>query len=273
RTMRAPVCAFLICASLYLGSAKTATPPATMAMIATTIKTSTSVTPRRERLSCKRFIMLHVLGDTQWAENVRRLRLIPDGFVFMGSSSFNAVESTRFAVRAITGELIGLSFAMGWADETERVPPSVRGSIFEVSITREFVEPARAASAVICAKRVDRAAHADQRGARLANARTVALPHAQDGDRAEHAAHHQNRADSPEHEQAAQPATPFPGESDPPLAGETSRRDHHWTNSFIWINGIKMAMAMKPTTPPRSTIINGSSRLVSATTRVSTSAS
>ena len=40
------------------------------------------------------------------------------------------------------------------------------------------------------------------------------------------------------------------------------------TSSFIWMSGIKMAMAMKPTTPPSSTIISGSSKLVSATTRV-----
>jgi hypothetical protein len=147
--------------------------------------------------------MRSVLGRTRLAENVRRLGLIPDGFVFMGSSSFNAVESTRFAVRAITGELISLSFAMSRTSETERVPPSVRGSIFEVSITREFVEPAGAAPAVICAKRVDRVAHADEGGSRLANTRTVALSHAQDGNGTEHSGHDQDRPDSPEHEQAA----------------------------------------------------------------------
>jgi hypothetical protein len=108
----------------------------------------------------------------------------------MGSSSFYAVESARFAVRTVARELVGLSFAMSWTDETERVPPSVRGSIFEISITLELVEPARTAATVVCTKRVDRVAHADQRGASLTNARAVAFAHAQDGDRAEHT-HHQ----------------------------------------------------------------------------------
>src|SRR6478609_5157764 len=235
-----------------------------MAMIATTIKTSTSVTPRPARLARKRFFT---------AENVCWLKLIPDDFLFMGSSSFNAVESPRFAVRAVARELVGLSFAMSWTDETERVPPGVRGSSFEISITRELVEPARAGPAVVGTKRFDRVTHADERGASLANARAVALSHTQDRDRAEHTDHHQERAHSAEHEQAPEPPAAFPRESDPPLAGEASGRGHHWTSSFIWMSGIKMAMAMKPTTPPSNTIIRGSSKLVSATTRVSTSAS
>src|SRR3954471_18856433 len=172
RTMRAPVSAFLICASLYLGSANTATPPATIAMIATTIKTSTSVTPRRERLPNKRACMV---------ENDRRLKLIPDDFVFMGSSSFYAVESARFTVRTVARELVGFSFAMSWTDETERMPPSVRGSIFEISIARELVESARTPTAVVRTKCVDRVAHADQGCASLTNAGAVALSHAQDG--------------------------------------------------------------------------------------------
>src|SRR6478609_10692675 len=203
RTMRAPVSAFLICASLYLGSAKTATPPATMAMIATTIKTSTSVTPRLTRFACKRWRMIDTRRDTSRGKNDRGVKLIPDDFVFMGSSSFNAVESTRFAVRPITGELIGFPFAMSRADETERVPPSVRRSIFEISITRELVESARAIAAVVRAKRIDRMAHTDQRRARLADAGAVAFSHAQDGDRADHARNQQHGSDAAEHEQAA----------------------------------------------------------------------
>src|SRR4051812_21949666 len=104
----------------------------------------------------------------------------------MGSSSFYAVKSSRFAVRTVARELIGLSFAMGWTDETERMPPSVRGGFFEISITRELVEPARTATAVVCAEGVDRVAYGYQRGASLTHTRAVAFAHAQDGDRAEH---------------------------------------------------------------------------------------
>jgi hypothetical protein len=141
----------------------------------------------------------------------------------MASSSFYAVQSSRFAVRTIAGELVGFSFATGRADETERTPPSIRGSVFEISITRELVEPARTTTAVVCAKCVDRVANGDQRGSSLADARAVAFTHAQDGDRAEHADHDQDRADSPEHEQAAQPSSALPREADPSLAGEASR--------------------------------------------------
>src|SRR6478609_7264761 len=224
RTIRAPVSAFLICASLYLGKAKTATPPATMAMIATTIKTSTSVTPRRERFSRRRLCM---------TKNDRRPKLIPVDFVFMGSSSFYAVQASWFAVRTVARELIGFSFAMSWTDETERMPPSVRGSFFEISITRELIEPARTAAGVVCAESVHRATYADQRGASLTNARAVTFANTQDGDRAQHTDHQQDRADSPEHEQAAQPGAAFPREANPSLADEASGRGHHWTSSFI----------------------------------------
>jgi hypothetical protein len=151
----------------------------------------------------------------------------------MGSSSFYAVQSSRFAVRTIARELIGLSFATGWADETERMPPSVRGSVFEISITRELVEAARTITAVVCTKSVDCVANADQRGASLTDARAVAFTHTQDRDRAEHPNHDQDRTDSPEHEQAAQAGATLPREADPSLAGEASCRGHHWTNSFI----------------------------------------
>src|SRR5690606_3455264 len=49
RTTRAPVPAAVIWLSLYLGRAKTVTLPATMAMMATTMSTSTRVTPRAKR--------------------------------------------------------------------------------------------------------------------------------------------------------------------------------------------------------------------------------
>src|SRR6187402_571884 len=231
--MRAPVSAFLICASLYLGSANTATPPATMAMIATTIRTSTRVTPRSERFSRRRWRMTCALRAPRRAENDRRLKLIPVDFVFMGSSSFYAVQASGFAVRTVARELIGVSFAMSWADETERMPPSIRGSFLEISITGELVESARTAATVVCAESVHRAAYADQRGASLTNARAVAFAHAQDGDRTEHPEHHQDRSNSPEHEQAAQATTAFPRKANPSLTGEASSRGHHWTSSFI----------------------------------------
>src|SRR6187431_1077973 len=218
--MRAPVSAFLICASLYLGSANTATPPATMAMIATTIRTSTRVTPRSERFSRRRWRMTCALRAPRRAENDRRPKLIPVDFVFMGSSSFYAVQASWFAVRTVARELIGFSFAMSWTDETERMPPSVRGSFFEISITRELIEPARTAAGVVCAESVHRATYADQRGASLTNARAVTFANTQDGDRAQHTDHQQDRADSPEHEQAAQPGAAFPREANPSLADE-----------------------------------------------------
>ena len=40
----------------------------------------------------------------------------------------------------------------------------------------------------------------------------------------------------------------------------------HCTKSFIWMSGIRIENAMKPTAPPMTTIISGSSRLVSACT-------
>jgi len=46
--------------------------------------------------------------------------------------------------------------------------------------------------------------------------------------------------------------------------------DDHGPKSFIWMSGIRIAKAMKPTEPPMRTIIIGSRRLVSACTRVST---
>src|SRR3954470_17440003 len=139
----------------------------------------------------------------------------------MGSSSFNAVESTRFAVRTVAGELVSLPFAMSWADEAKRMPPSVRGSIFEISITRELVEIARTVAAVVGAKRVDRVAYADQRGASLTHARAVAFSHAQDGNRAEHREDEQDWSDAPQHQQPSEAPAPFPREANAPLAGET----------------------------------------------------
>src|SRR4051812_49014727 len=146
----------------------------------------------------------------------------------MGSSSFYAVESARFAVRTVARELVGVSLAMSRADEAERVPPSIRGSIFEISIARELVEPARTGTAVVCPKRVDCVAHADQRRPSLPNSRAVAFSHTQNRDCTEHESHDEHRPDAPEHEQAAQAATAFPGKADPPLTGEASCRGHHW---------------------------------------------
>src|SRR5450755_1088412 len=177
RTMRAPVSAFLICASLYLGSANTATPPATMAMIATTISTSTSVTPRRPRRAFRR-------ASNFVDDSCASARLNCDDFVFMGSSSFYAIEPSGLAIRTVARELVSVSLAMSRTGEPKSVPPSIGGRFLEISIRRELVEAAWTTSVIVSAVRVDGAAHADQRGAGLPHARTVAFSHSQDGDEA-----------------------------------------------------------------------------------------
>ena len=58
----------------------------------------------------------------------------------------------------------------------------------------ELVEAARAAAVVIGAVGVDRAPHADERGAGLPDAGTVAFSHAQNRDETEHAEDHAARA-------------------------------------------------------------------------------
>ena len=88
---------------------------------------------------------------------------------------------------------------------------------------------------------------------------------------------HHHRADHRAHTRAlqhAEHATTFlPGEE----YGFGSQRGQlgnlligYWTKSFIWISGIKIEKAMKPTAPPRMTMMSGSMRLVIAVTRVST---
>jgi hypothetical protein len=144
--------------------------------------------------------MTDALRDTRRAESARCAELIVDNFVFMGSSSFYAVESARFAVRTVARELVGFSFAMTWANETERVSPRVGGSIFEISIAFELVEPARTTPAIVRAKCIDGVAHGDQRGSSLTHARAMPLSHAQDGDRAEHGDDDQNWANAAEHQ-------------------------------------------------------------------------
>src|SRR6478735_6756487 len=96
-----------------------------------------------------------------------------------------------------------------------------------------------------------------------------------------HAARHQQGQDPQaerdwahlaELDETPQASAPLPGEQDPAVV--LALQDHGYsTSSFICKSGIRIAIAMKPTAPPRATIMIGSSKLVSATTRVSTSAS
>ena len=78
------------------------------------------------------------------------------------------------------------------------------------------------------------------------------------------------------HEERAQAAPPLPREKDLRLVCRLPRTGpprHCCMKSFIWMNGIRIANAMNPTVPPMKTIMSGSSKLVSAETRVSTCAS
>src|SRR5437868_3964587 len=81
-----------------------------------------------------------------------------------------------------------------------------------------------------------------------------------------------DRAHPPQHEQTPQASPPLPGKQDATVV--FALQDHGYsTSSFICSRGIRIDIAMKPTAPPSATIMIGSSKLVSATTRVSTSAS
>jgi hypothetical protein len=116
----------------------------------------------------------------------------------MGSSSFYAVESAWFTVRAVARELVSFSLAASRANEPERVAPSVRRGFFEISIRGELVEPTRATSVVIGPIGVDSAADAEQGGARLPNTGTVTFSHAQNQDSSEHPTHQEDRANAPQ---------------------------------------------------------------------------
>jgi len=125
---------------------------------------------------------------------------------------------------------------------------------------------------VIRQVRVDRSAGIENDRSSLSHACRPPLSIPDEQHETDHEAHEHRRTHSSDPQPADEAPSPFPGKEDAPVGG-TSSRSHQSTSWFIWIRGIRIAMAMNPTTPPSKTIITGSSKLVSATTLVSTSAS
>src|SRR6185436_10892820 len=100
----------------------------------------------------------------------------------------------------------------------------------------------------------------------------MVLVHADQHQRAGEPEPQGDRANAPQLDETPKASAPLPGEQNASVV--FALEDHGYsTSSFICKSGIKIDMAMNPTAPPRATIMIGSSKLVSATTRVSTSAS
>jgi hypothetical protein len=151
--------------------------------------------------------------------------------------------------------------------------PRVTGRLFEARVSvLQRGEPRRTAAIVVGHVRFNRGAHAQQRRAGAPDSRLTVLVQANQDQQGSDAQAERNGANPPHFDHAPQPAAPLPGEQD--AAVVCALEDHGYsTSSFICNSGIKIAMAMKPTAAPIATIMIGSSKLVKATTRVSTSAS
>ena len=90
--------------------------------------------------------------------------------------------------------------------------------------------------------------------------------------------HDRDRCEAAEEEDPRAPSSENPDETAPLLPRKEDsglvvaaggHGLYHSMKSFIWMSGIRIANAMKPTAPPMTIIMSGSSRLVSAWTRVS----
>src|SRR5262249_28152036 len=118
----------------------------------------------------------------------------------------------------------------------------------------------------------DRCMHDREGRARRAHSRETALarPEQEEQDN-----HRRPGDERPRAGNAAPPpeaTSPFPREEDRLVLRTSSRHDYP-AKFDIWMSGMRIEIAMKPTAPPITTIISGSRRLVSICTRVSTSES
>jgi len=98
--------------------------------------------------------------------------------------------------------------------------------------------------------------------------RRVTLTRANPEEERDDAAGEQDGAEPVQAEATQQPSSPLPREEDPPFSARPPH--HHSTNWFIWMSGMRIAIAMNPTIAPITTMMIGSSRLVSVATLVST---
>lgn len=96
----------------------------------------------------------------------------------------------------------------------------------------------------------------------------LATAHEQDEDDSED--HQQHRAQARPAKRPEEPGSPLPREEHAALAALLGHLGSYCTKSFIWMSGMRMENAMKPTAAPMTTMIKGSSRLVIAWMRVST---
>ncbi len=118
RIVLAQVSALLTCASRYFGNAKTVTPPATMATMATTISTSTSVTPLVKRRLASR----QSPGESEyWAlVTFNVLSFMTGSFV-----SLDSVQATWNAVWAVARNFKSDTDLAAWTNDSRRLSPCI----------------------------------------------------------------------------------------------------------------------------------------------------
>jgi hypothetical protein len=160
-------------------------------------------------------------------------------------------------VRAGADDVEIVLVARRWATQSERIAPTVTRKFRPRAITRDRREiagaPAAMAKSVTTHELFDRLFRSPRRRTFLVRApKSVTAENARRGEN-----HTRN------------PASPL--KADGRCCERGSAREHHQgPKSFIWMRGMRMANAMKPTDPPITTIMSGSRRLVRACTLVST---
>jgi hypothetical protein len=188
----------------------------------------------------------------------------------MDSSSFDTVEPSWHSVGPVAAQVCTERVSTARTRETQRVTPSVERQVSRVSGRDKLGHRLGAGARVVGAVSRHLTIRRGDRHARRANGRGALLAMTKKRDERDHANGQEHLTNARAREGAEEAALSLPCEEDLPLCSPSCHGIAYCTKSFIWMSGIKIAKAMKPTAPPITTIMSGSRRLVSACTRVST---